>query len=88
MPQDADAARLAGAAPDGGAGAGPRPAPPRPGPPRAVVPEAAAPADADALAPLDGLDALPVAEHVDRFETVHDALRARLESRPTAGGGA
>jgi hypothetical protein len=46
------------------------------------------PADHGALAPLDGLDALPVTEHVARFEAVHDALRARLESRPTAGGGA
>lgn len=48
-----------------------------------------APADADAgaaadagvrgaLDALDGLDDLPPAEHVARFEAVHDALRAHL----------
>ncbi|MFI2102696.1 hypothetical protein ACH436_05350 [Isoptericola sp. NPDC019693] len=29
---------------------------------------------------LDGLDDLPVAEHVERFTRVHDALRARLDA--------
>lgn len=32
----------------------------------------------DALGALDGLDDLPPAEHVARFEAVHDALRAHL----------
>ena len=41
------------------------------------------PADPDAgvrsaLDALDGLDGLPPAEHVARFEAVHDALRAHL----------
>ncbi|MFC4631028.1 hypothetical protein ACFO6V_22460 [Promicromonospora alba] len=41
------------------------------------------PADPDAgvrsaLDALDGLDDLPPAEHVARFEAVHDALRAHL----------
>ncbi|MFE7508523.1 MULTISPECIES: hypothetical protein [Promicromonospora] len=31
-----------------------------------------------ALDTLDGLDELPPAEHVARFEAVHDALRAHL----------
>jgi hypothetical protein len=31
-----------------------------------------------ALDALDGLDDLPPAEHVARFEAVHDALRAHL----------
>lgn len=98
MPQDADAARPAGAAapdgtPAGSAGAGPRPVPaaPRPGPPRPAAPRTGGlvePAGDGALGPLDDLDALPVAEHAARFEAVHDALRARLESRPTPGGGA
>ncbi len=81
MPQDADVARPAGAA---GPGSTPVPAAPRPGPPRPTAPRA----DDPALAPLEGLDELPVAEHVARFEAVHDALRARLESRPAVGGGA
>lgn len=33
---------------------------------------------ADALSVIDGLDDLPPAEHVARFEHVHDALRAHL----------
>jgi hypothetical protein len=40
------------------------------------------------LAPLEGLDQLPVHEHVARFEAVHDALAARLEGaedRPGTG---
>lgn len=38
------------------------------------------PADPDAGVrhALDGLDDLPPAEHVARFEAVHDALRAHL----------
>ncbi|MFC8801618.1 hypothetical protein ACFT2C_28110 [Promicromonospora sp. NPDC057138] len=32
----------------------------------------------DALDALDGLDDLPPADHVARFEAVHDALRAHL----------
>jgi len=41
------------------------------------------PADPDmgirtALGALDGLDDLPPADHVARFEAVHDALRAHL----------
>ncbi|ACZ30370.1 hypothetical protein Xcel_1339 [Xylanimonas cellulosilytica DSM 15894] len=36
----------------------------------------------DALSGLDDLDELPVAEHVARFEAVHDALRARLAGEP------
>jgi hypothetical protein len=44
---------------------------------------ASGPADPDAgvrraLGALDGLDDLPPAEHVARFEAVHDALRAHL----------
>ncbi|MEU2200242.1 hypothetical protein [Isoptericola sp. NPDC019482] len=34
---------------------------------------------------LEGLDELPVAEHVERFTRVHDALRARLDGGPDAG---
>ncbi|MCP2267131.1 hypothetical protein ACFQHV_07820 [Promicromonospora thailandica] len=45
--------------------------------------ETPAPADSAegvrrALDGLDGLDDLPPAEHVARFEAVHDALRAHL----------
>ncbi|QAY70686.1 hypothetical protein [Xylanimonas protaetiae] len=44
--------------------------------------------------PFGDLDALPLAEHVARFEEVHDSLRARLAGepvdslggRPTDGG--
>lgn len=32
----------------------------------------------DAVAGLDGLDALPVADHVERYDTVHVALTAAL----------
>lgn len=32
----------------------------------------------NALDALDGLDDLPPADHVARFEAVHDALRAHL----------
>ncbi|WP_218926052.1 hypothetical protein [Xylanimonas oleitrophica] len=42
-------------------------------------------------AALEGLDGLPLDEHVSRFEAVHDRLRARLEAEPRdsgAGGGA
>ncbi|WP_277210731.1 hypothetical protein [Isoptericola croceus] len=35
------------------------------------------------LAPLDGLDDLPTDQHVARFETVHDRLRALLDDRTT-----
>lgn len=33
------------------------------------------------LAPLEGLDDLPLGDHVAAFEATHDALRARLEGR-------
>lgn len=36
------------------------------------------PAVEHALTALDGLDDLPPAEHVARFEQVHEALRAHL----------
>jgi hypothetical protein len=46
--------------------------------------------DADESRPvvdaLADLDELPVAEHVARFEAVHDALRARLAGEATDGG--
>ncbi|GLZ42933.1 hypothetical protein [Actinokineospora sp. NBRC 105648] len=45
--------------------------PPIPGPPRDAAID-------EAMAGLDGLDALPVAAHVDRFDTVHIALTAAL----------
>lgn len=32
----------------------------------------------DAVAGLNGLDALPVADHVERYDTVHVALTAAL----------
>ena len=32
-------------------------------------------------APLEGLDDLPLSDHVAAFEATHDALRARLEGR-------
>lgn len=38
--------------------------------------------------PFAGLDELPVAEHVARFEAVHDGLRARLAGEPADGGSA
>ncbi|MFE7405717.1 hypothetical protein [Isoptericola sp. NPDC057559] len=37
------------------------------------------------LAGLDGLDEVPVGEHVERFARVHDALRARLDGEPEPG---
>ncbi|MGW5054686.1 hypothetical protein [Actinokineospora sp. NPDC004072] len=48
---------------------------PRPGPPPTHDD-----AIEQALAGLAGLDAVPVAEHVDRFEAVHVALTAALAS--------
>ncbi|RLK54759.1 hypothetical protein [Actinokineospora cianjurensis] len=51
---------------------------PTPGPPR--DPAARDEAIAEAVAGLDGLDAIPVAEHVDRFDAVHIALTAALAS--------
>nr|WP_253779981.1 hypothetical protein [Goodfellowiella coeruleoviolacea] len=55
---------------------GPSPArPPVPGPP----PDPTAAVDR-ALAGLDGLAELPVAEHVARFDAVHTALTAALTS--------
>lgn len=38
-----------------------------------------------ALDGLDGLDDLPVGEHVERFTHVHDVLRARLDGREEQG---
>ncbi|MGH3979623.1 MAG: hypothetical protein ACRDRZ_11590 [Pseudonocardiaceae bacterium] len=35
---------------------------------------------ADALAATDGLDAVPVAEHVTRFHTLHESLTAALST--------
>ncbi|WP_436496421.1 hypothetical protein [Actinokineospora sp. HUAS TT18] len=52
---------------------------PVPGPPPAAQPVSDE-AIADAVAGLDGLDRLPVADHVDRFDTVHIALTAALAS--------
>lgn len=74
---DADAATTHATAPS---------AAPAPTPADAFAPRAAE-APQDALAPLEGLDELPVAEHVARFEALHEALRIRLETPPTAGGG-
>jgi hypothetical protein len=34
---------------------------------------------------IEGLDDLPVGEHVERFTRVHDALRARLDGAPDGG---
>ncbi len=48
---------------------------PRPGPP----PAHDAAID-EAVAGLTGLDAVPVAEHVERFDAVHVALTAALAS--------
>ncbi|MFC5289980.1 hypothetical protein ACFPM7_23235 [Actinokineospora guangxiensis] len=48
---------------------------PRPGPPPAHDEAIDA-----AVAGLTGLDAVPVAEHVERFDTVHVALTAALAS--------
>ncbi|CRK58017.1 hypothetical protein [Alloactinosynnema sp. L-07] len=52
---------------------------PVPGPPPGQQPVSDE-AIADAVAGLDGLDRLPVADHVDRFDTVHIALTAALAS--------
>ncbi|MFC8597092.1 hypothetical protein [Isoptericola sp. NPDC057191] len=38
-----------------------------------------------ALAELEGLDDIPVGEHVERFARVHDFLRARLDGEPEPG---
>ncbi|GAB3099450.1 hypothetical protein [Isoptericola nanjingensis] len=35
---------------------------------------------------LEGLDDLPLAEHVERFTAVHDGLRARLDGAPGTTG--
>ncbi|MFC7876413.1 hypothetical protein [Isoptericola sp. NPDC057391] len=43
------------------------------------------PRSGSGLDELEGLDDLPVAEHVARFTTVHDTLRARLDRAPDAG---
>ncbi|PPK60494.1 hypothetical protein V5P93_001926 [Actinokineospora auranticolor] len=48
---------------------------PVPGPPREPARDEAI---AAAVAGLEGLDGLPVAEHVERFDTVHIALTAAL----------
>jgi hypothetical protein len=52
---------------------------PRPGPPPTHG-NATDDAIDDAVAGLTGLDAVPVAEHVERFDTVHVALTAALAS--------
>ncbi|MCG8918715.1 hypothetical protein L6E12_23315 [Actinokineospora sp. PR83] len=51
---------------------------PLPGPPG--LPPVSDEAIADAVAGLDGLDRLPVDEHVARFDAVHVALTAALAS--------
>jgi len=55
--------------------------PPEPGADEARTPDGAA----DPLAGLEGLDDVPVGEHVERFTRVHDALRARLDGSPDDG---
>ena len=60
-----------------------------------ATPGAAGPGDSPAADPtpdaapaldrLDGLDDLPVGEHVERFTHVHDVLRARLDGREEQG---
>lgn len=44
--------------------------------------------ESQTVEPLADLDELPVADHVARFEAVHDALRARLAGEATDGGSA
>ncbi len=39
------------------------------------------------LAPLEGLDDLPVHDHVTRFEAVHEALAARLDGADDGSAG-
>ncbi|MFF2453637.1 hypothetical protein [Isoptericola sp. NPDC058082] len=77
VPADPTADRATAPAAEAPAAARPTPRPPRaPGAdtgPRTGVDE------------LEGLDDLPVAEHVERFAAVHDALRARLDGAPDAG---
>ncbi|MDQ0382156.1 hypothetical protein [Amycolatopsis thermophila] len=59
----------------------PTPGPPVPGPPPGAAPPAdPRPGIADAMAALDDLDQVPLAEHVERFDTVHSALTAALSS--------
>ncbi|MCK9793865.1 hypothetical protein M1843_08920 [Isoptericola sp. 4D.3] len=36
---------------------------------------------------LDGLDEIPVSEHVERFSRIHEVLRARLDGEPEAEQG-
>lgn len=45
-----------------------------------------APADTGVVGMLTDLDDLPVAEHVARFEALHDVLQARLAGAPVDGG--
>lgn len=54
--------------------------PPLPGPPPNSAPVTNDEAIDAAVAGLDGLDQLPLADHVDRFDTVHIALTAALAS--------
>jgi hypothetical protein len=49
----------------------------------AQVPRASESVPDDPLAPLDGIDDLPTAEHVGRFEAVHDRLREQLDPLAT-----
>lgn len=90
--QPTPGAASAGAADDPFAGA---PAEAPAGPPAGAGPTPRAPSGTDrgagsenAVDELDGLDDLPVAEHVARFTAVHDALRARLDGAPGAVPGA
>jgi hypothetical protein len=61
---------------------------PAPGPSRPADPRPPDPGDtvARAMVGLDGLEARPVAEHVEAFEQVHAALADALATgSPTAG---
>jgi len=53
--------------------------------PRAPAGAGSGPSTGIGIDELEGLDDLPVAEHVGRFTAVHDALRARLDGAPDAG---
>lgn len=41
-----------------------------------------------ALEALSGFDDLPLAEHVNAYQAVHDDLRLALDEEPTTGEGA
>ncbi|GHE85738.1 hypothetical protein GCM10017786_17270 [Amycolatopsis deserti] len=61
----------------------PTPQPPRPvpGPPPSAAPQADPRAGIEeAMAALDDLDQIPLAEHVERFDAVHSELTFALSS--------